>query len=105
DEDRVVEVFSALGDSTRLRLLSRLVDKAPLSATQLGEDLPVTRQAVAKHLRVLEESGLVSARKRGRERLYTLEPDAVQQAREALDGISAGWDRALQRLKKLLDSD
>lgn len=104
-DDPSALVFSALGDTTRLRLVRRLVDRAPLSATQLGEGLPVTRQSVAKHLRVLAEAGVVTARKRGRERLYTLEAETVRQAREVLDGISAGWDRALLRLKNLVEEE
>lgn len=98
-------VFSALGDPTRLRLVQRLVDRAPLSATQLGEGLTVTRQGVAKHLRVLTEAGVISARKRGRERLYTLETDSLEEARAVLDQISAGWDRALLRLKALVEEE
>jgi DNA-binding transcriptional ArsR family regulator len=105
-EDPAVSlIFSALGDPTRLRLVRRLVDREPLSVTQLGEGLPVTRQGVAKHLRVLADAGVVVARKRGRERLYTLEAGSVQQARDVLDRISAGWDRALQRLKSLVEED
>lgn len=105
DEPAVSLIFSALGDPTRLALVRRLVERAPQSATQLGEGLPVTRQGVAKHLRVLAEAGVVVGRKRGRERLYTLEAESVQQAREVLDGISAGWDRTLLRLKNLVEED
>lgn len=103
DDSAVSLVFSALGDPTRLRLVQRLVDRAPLSATQLGEGLPVTRQGVAKHLRVLMKAGVVTARKQGRERLFTLDPNSVRQAQVALDGISAGWDRALERLKNMVE--
>ncbi|WP_428264864.1 ArsR/SmtB family transcription factor [Haliangium sp.] len=92
-------VFAALGDPIRLSLVRRLAEQSPLSATRLGDGLPVTRQAVAKHLRVLTDAGILSARKRGRERLYSLEAERVRQAREALDDIAAGWDRALQRLR------
>lgn len=96
-------VFSALGDPTRLRLVHRLIDRAPLSATQLGKGLPVTRQGVAKHLRVLTEAGVISVRKSGRERLYMLEADSVNEAQAVLEQISAGWDRALSRLKNLVE--
>ncbi len=96
-------IFSALGDPTRLRLVRRLADQAPLSATALGSGLAVTRQGVAKHLRVLAEAGVISAEKRGRERLYSLEGDALAQARNALEGIAAGWDRALARLQQRVE--
>jgi len=98
-------VFSALGDATRLHLVHRLVERSPLSVSELGEGLPVTRQGVTKHLFVLEEAGVVSARKEGRERLYTLEETPLRQAREFLAGISAGWDRALVRLRKHIEED
>ena len=98
-------VFSALGDATRLHLVHRLVARSPLSVSELGEGLPVTRQGVTKHLQVLEEAGVVSARKEGRERLYTLEESPLSQAREFLAGISAGWDRALTRLRKHVGED
>lgn len=105
DDPAVSLIFSALGDPTRLRLVRRLVDRAPLSATQLGEGLSITRQGVARHLRVLTEAGVVAARKQGRERQYTLEAEALRQGREILDGISEGWDRALLRLKNLVEED
>lgn len=93
------DVFSALGDPTRLHLVRKLVELSPQSVTELGEGLPVTRQGVTKHLRVLEEAGILSARKEGRERLYAPETHAIRQAQEFLEGISAGWDRALSRLQ------
>lgn len=93
-------VFSALGDTTRLHLVHRLVERSPLSVSELGEGLAVTRQGVTKHLQVLEEAGVISAQKQGRERLYSLEERSLRQAREFLTGISAGWDRALGRLRK-----
>jgi DNA-binding transcriptional ArsR family regulator len=97
-------LFSALGDTTRLMLVQRLVDASPLTATELGEGAAVTRQAVAKHLKVLEEAGVLSAEKRGRERLYSLERARIEHAQHVLDGISAGWDRALERLRRQVES-
>ena len=96
-------VFFALGEPTRLQLVRRLVEEAPLSVTQLGAELPLTRQGVTKHLRVLEDAGVVVARKEGRERLYLLHPAAVEEARRTLDGIAAGWDGALARLKRRVE--
>lgn len=95
----VTRIFSALGDPTRLHLVRKLIERSPQSVTELGEGLPVTRQGVTKHLRVLEEAGILSARKEGRERLYAPETHAIRQAQEFLEGISAGWDRALSRLQ------
>ncbi|HYZ01085.1 MAG TPA: metalloregulator ArsR/SmtB family transcription factor, partial [Candidatus Binatia bacterium] len=75
DGDRRVEgVFSALADPTRRRVIAHLSARGPGSATEIAEDLPVTRQAVAKHLAALEEAGLVESERRGRERRYRLTP-------------------------------
>ncbi len=101
--DRVADVFSALGDETRLAVLRRLGEGVALSGTVLSEGASVTRQAIVKHLQVLEGAGLVSHRKRGREVLYGLEPKRLDDARAFLEGISAGWDRALERLRLLLE--
>ncbi|MBW8889715.1 MAG: winged helix-turn-helix transcriptional regulator [Fibrobacteres bacterium] len=95
-------VFSALGDGTRLELLRRL-GAGPLSATSLAERAPVTRQAVVKHLRVLESAGLVKHEKLGREVLFALEPRRIEDARAYLDAVSAGWDKAIERLRLLVE--
>ncbi|HEY1099707.1 MAG TPA: metalloregulator ArsR/SmtB family transcription factor [Myxococcota bacterium] len=102
-DDPMTAVFFALGDPTRLRLVRRLGRGPALSVAQLADELPVTRQAVSKHLRVLQGAGLVTPTKRGREQLYVLEAGRVDDARAVLDGISAGWDRALARLKALVE--
>ncbi len=91
-------VFAALGNETRLALVRRL-GSGPASATALAERAAVTRQAIIKHLRVLESSRLVTHRKRGREVLYVLEPRRLEEARAFLDAVSAGWDRAIERLR------
>ncbi len=96
------EIFSALGDETRLSLLVKL-RAGVLSATTLSEGAPVTRQAILKHLNVLEGAGLVSHQKRGREVLYVLEPRPLQEAQAYLDKISAGWDRAIARLRSMVE--
>lgn len=92
-------LFSALGDETRLRLLARLGAQGPQSITRLAEDEPVTRQAVTKHLHVLEEAGLVRGVRRGREQLWQVAPERLDDARRELDRIAAEWDVALARLK------
>jgi DNA-binding transcriptional ArsR family regulator len=102
-EARVADVFFALGDGTRLSVVRKLGAGGALSATTLSSGARVTRQAIVKHLRVLEGAGLVTHQKRGREVLYALEPRRLEDARLFLDGISAGWDRALERLRRLVE--
>lgn len=95
-------VFFALGDETRLGLVSRLCDAGPTSIAKLTESFDVTRQAIAKHLRVMEDAGLVRRTQHGRESLWRLEPKRLAEARRHLDAISAQWDDALLRLKRFL---
>jgi DNA-binding transcriptional ArsR family regulator len=92
-------VFAALGDETRLRLVSRLCESGPASIAKLTHGSSVTRQAIAKHLRVLEDAGLVRGTRDGREGVWELEPGRLEGARRSLDAISAQWDVALGRLK------
>jgi DNA-binding transcriptional ArsR family regulator len=100
----VAALFFALGDETRLSLVKKLGKGLALSGTALSEDAKVTRQAIVKHLQVLEGAGLVTHEKRGREVLYTLETERLDEARAFLDGISAGWDRAIDRLRRLVET-
>jgi DNA-binding transcriptional ArsR family regulator len=97
-------LFAALGDGTRLRLVSRLCEEGPSSIARLTEGSSVTRQAVAKHLRVLEGVGLVRGTREGRESLWELEPRRLGDARRYLDLISREWDEALDRLKSFVES-
>jgi DNA-binding transcriptional ArsR family regulator len=101
-ERAVAGVFFALGDETRLSLVRKLGAGAR-SATALSDGAKVTRQAIVKHLQVLEGAGLVTPEKRGREVLYGLEARPLDEARAFLDGISAGWDRALERLRHMVE--
>lgn len=96
-------VFAALGDELRLRLVARLCNEGPLSITRLTEGAHVTRQAVTKHLHVLEDAGLVHGTRDGRENVWTLEPRRLEQARRHLDLISKQWDDALDRLKAFVE--
>lgn len=96
-------IFAALGDPARLRLVGRLVDQGPMSITRLTEGSRITRQAVAKHLRVMEGAGLVHGAQRGRERVWQLDVLRFQDARRYLDLISKQWDEALARLRKLVE--
>jgi DNA-binding transcriptional ArsR family regulator len=95
-------LFAALGDETRLRLVARLCD-SPLSISRLTAGSSVTRQAISKHLRVMEEAGLVRSTRRGRERVWQLEPRRLRDARHYLDLISKQWDNALGRLRELVE--
>lgn len=92
-------VFAALGDRTRLALLSELARESPLSITRLTEGSTLTRQAITKHLRSLEGAGLVRGVRRGRESLYHLRREQLDDARRSLDVIARQWDDALARLK------
>jgi DNA-binding transcriptional ArsR family regulator len=97
------KVFAALGDPTRLSLIARLGDGTPLSISRLAEGSRLTRQAVTKHLRVLENAGMVGSERSGRESLYRLETARILEARNYLDGISRHWDAALARLKQMVE--
>ena len=97
-------VFAALGDELRLQLMARLSDGAPLSITRLSRGLPVTRQAVTKHLHVLAAAGLVRCRRAGREQQWQLDPASLAGAQEYLDSISSQWKAALGRLKALVEA-
>ncbi|MEO8384625.1 MAG: metalloregulator ArsR/SmtB family transcription factor [Betaproteobacteria bacterium] len=96
-------LFAALGDETRMRLIALLCAGGALSITQLTDSTDITRQAVTKHLQVLSDAGLVHDVKIGRERRWEFEPTEIETARRALDDISQQWDRALSRLKALVE--
>jgi DNA-binding transcriptional ArsR family regulator len=96
-------VFAALGDETRLRLVSRLCGAGPASIARLTTGSKVTRQAVTKHLHVLAEAGLVRSVRQGRERRWKLEPARLAEAHQWLDVISRQWDSALERLRAAVE--
>ncbi|MBX3210642.1 MAG: winged helix-turn-helix transcriptional regulator [Labilithrix sp.] len=98
-------VFAALGDEQRLRLVSRLCHDGPLSIARLTEGTKVTRQAVTKHLRVLEAAGLARGERSGRETVWTLDPRSLDAAREHLAQISQQWDLAIERLRAFVEDD
>ncbi len=97
-------VFAALGDTTRLSVLGRLTTGEPQSITRLTQGSRLTRQAVTKHLRVLEGAGVVRSVRVGRESRFTLEPKPIDEARAYLDLVSRQWDDALARLKAFVES-
>jgi len=96
-------VFAALGDDTRLRLVSRLAGDGPLSIAKLTVGLPITRQAITKHLRVMERAGLVRGFAQGRQSVWQLERKRFEDLRQHLEMISAQWDETLGRLKALVE--
>jgi DNA-binding transcriptional ArsR family regulator len=98
-------LFAALGDETRLHLVARLSSGGPASISRLTAGSGVTRQAVAKHLRVLAGAGLVRGTRRGRESVWRLEPKRLDEAQRSLDLISRQWDQSLGKLKLFVESD
>ena len=96
-------MFAALGDATRLSLLARLRDGRPRSIVELTDGIGLTRQGVSKHLRVLEDAGMVRSKRVGRESRFVFEPDGLAQARVALERASRQWDRTLVRLKAFVE--
>lgn len=97
------EVLAALADPTRRELLDVLAEAGQASATTLAAQLPVSRQAVVKHLNVLESAGLVSGGRSGREVLYRVRPEAVETSAQWLTDLAASWDRRLSMLKRIAE--
>ena len=98
------ELWSAIADPSRRRVLDLLVSNGDVSASWLAGHVPFSRQAVSKHLAVLEQAGLVSRRKEGREVLYQVEADRLDQATRAMTGLAAQWDRRLATIKRLAEA-
>lgn len=92
-------LFAALGDPTRLAMVARLSDGGDHSIAALAGESALTRQAVTKHLQVLERAGLVASRRQGRESRFALRPERIDEARAYLASVAAHWDDALLRLK------
>ncbi len=95
-------VFAALGDETRLSLVGKLCRGQPCSISQLTESTRLTRQAITKHLRVLQRAGVVHSVRAGRENLFAFHPQPLEEIRQYLDFVSEQWDQALSRLKSLV---
>jgi DNA-binding transcriptional ArsR family regulator len=96
-------VFAALGDETRLALVARLSRGAPRSISQLTEGSRITRQAITKHLRVLEKAALVRSVRTGRESLFEFDPKPIAECKRYLDNVSEQWDLTLSRLKAFVE--
>jgi len=101
----VAPAFAALGDETRMLLVDRLCAHGPMSIVRLADGAHVSRQAVTKHLDRLADAGLVRSERRGRERVWEIEPRRIADARAYLDRISAHWDAAVGRLRAMVESD
>lgn len=101
---RYAPVFAALGDETRLAIVGKLAKGEPLSIAQLTEGTKLTRQGVTKHLRVLEEVGVVTSQRAGRESLFVLEPQKVTDMEQYLHIVGEAWGASLQRLKAFVES-
>jgi DNA-binding transcriptional ArsR family regulator len=95
-------VFAALADPTRRRVLRLVAERGPASATLLEHDLPVTRQAIVKHLGVLNRAGLVSAQRAGQEVRYALVPGSLEEASDWIAEIGSRWDERLARLRQVV---
>ena len=99
------DVFAAVADTTRRQILERLRTEGPVSISTLSDSLPMTRQAVTKHLNVLEEAGLIEKSVRGRERLHTLSGAPLQEVSDWLTPYEVEWDERLDRLRSHLEGD
>jgi len=97
-------VFAALGDATRLMLVARLCGGQPRSIAQLTEGSRLTRQAITKHLRVLERVEIVHSLRAGRESLFKFDPEPMAEIKAYLDLVSEQWDQALARLKSFVEA-
>jgi DNA-binding transcriptional ArsR family regulator len=97
------ELFATLGDATRLSLVARLSSGEPRSITELTAGSKLTRQAITKHLRVLERAGMVRCMREGRESRFAFDPRRVEEMREYLEMVSAEWDAALGRLRDFVE--
>ncbi len=100
---RQAHLFAALGDQTRLSLVSKLSDGRPRSITQLSEDHNLTRQAITKHLHVLADVGIVKCIRSGRESLYEFDAKPLHDLQTYLESVSQQWDDALARLKRFVE--
>jgi ArsR family transcriptional regulator, cadmium/lead-responsive transcriptional repressor len=96
-------LWAAVADPTRRRVLDALLDQGEATTTTLAAGLPVTRQAVAKHLAVLDRVGLVAGERRGREVRYVVRPERLDHAAETMARVAAKWDRRLARIKRLAE--
>ena len=98
------ELWSAIGDPSRRRVLDLLVSSGEATASWLAGQVPFSRQAVSKHLAVLEQAGLIIRRKEGREVRYRVDPQRLDDATSAMSAVARGWDRRLGAIKRLAEA-
>ncbi|WP_460363544.1 ArsR/SmtB family transcription factor [Actinocorallia lasiicapitis] len=98
------DLWSAIGDPTRRRMLDLLLSQGSGTATSLSDHLPVTRQAVAKHLAVLDKAGLVRSTAAGRERRFRVDQAQLERAVAQLAQVGDAWDRRLRRIKRIAET-
>jgi DNA-binding transcriptional ArsR family regulator len=103
--DAAAPVFAALGDATRLGLVSRLAETGPMSITKLASGTSMTRQGVTKHLRILGKAGVMRDARRGRERIWEIDVVHLRIAEQFLEHASARWDAVLDRLKAFVERE
>jgi DNA-binding transcriptional ArsR family regulator len=98
------DVWTAVGDPNRRRLLDLLLDAGESTPTKLSNQLPLTRQAVSKHLAVLERAGLVNSTPQGRQMTYRIRADELDRAARSIAEVAARWDRRLRRIKAIAEA-
>jgi DNA-binding transcriptional ArsR family regulator len=98
------ELWAAIGDPTRRRVVDVLLDRGEATATAMAGELPVTRQAVAKHLAVLDRAGLVQARRQGKEVRYAIRPQRLDAATRSMAQVAAEWDARLSAIKRIAEA-
>ncbi len=98
-------LFDALGDPNRLRIMTRLCDGGPSSTTEVTQVVAVSRQAATKHLMLMEAVGLVSSERKGRERIWRVQPKPLGEASDYLTALSLRWDRAIDRLRAYVEDE
>ncbi len=98
------ELWTAIADPSRRRVLDLLVHRGEATASTLADQVPFTRQAVSKHLVLLEEVGLITRRKQGREVLFRVDADRLDQATHAMTEVAARWDQRLASIKRLAEA-
>ena len=104
-ESHHASVFAALGDATRLQLIHRLTDTESLSIKELSHGLPLSRQGVTKHLKVLQQAGMIQSKRQGREQRFTICPEPIKEAEHYLSHVSRQWEAALSRLQQFIEDN
>jgi ArsR family transcriptional regulator, cadmium/lead-responsive transcriptional repressor len=102
--DQRERLWAALGEPSRLHVLDALLDRGDATPTMLARGLPLTRQAVTKHLAVLGRVGLVASRRQGREVRYAVDPERLAEAARTVSAVAAQWDRRLARIKAIAEA-